>query len=405
MAAKRFPIGSVGENFFNFLGEIEVVFGIWGGLFIFIFSMANGFVVLDQGGKQIGGAVKYLNDLNFTEAIFVFVIMTIASTRPVLLFAEKLIYFTGKALPINRKMSFYFAILTVGPALGSLVTEPAAMTLAAILLRKYFYRPGMSEKLQYATIGLLFVNVSIGGTMTNFAAPPVLMIAHQWEWTSLHMFAHFGYKAFAAVTISTAAVCLFFKEELTGGLTISETEPGIQSPPWWVTGIHLLSLALVVYAAHYAVFFIGFFLFFLGFVAISDEYQTPIEFRQPLLVGFFLAGLITLGSAQSWWLKPVLAGMGDLALFSGATLLTAITDNASLTYLGSFIDLSDTGKYNLVAGAVTGGGLTVIANAPNPAGFGILNDSFGTKGIQPGRLLLFALLPTIIAALCFQLLP
>ncbi len=53
-------------------------------------------------------------------------------------------------------------------------------------------------------------------------------------------------------------------------------------------------------------------------------------------------------------------------------VLTAITDNAALTYPGSLIDsMSVEAKYMLVAGAVTGGGLTVIANAPNPRWCGV----------------------------------
>ena len=108
---------------------------------------------------------------------------------------------------------------------------------------------------------------------------------------------------------------------------------------------------------------------------------------------------------QAWWLKGVLASMGDLALFFGTTALTGITDNAALTYLGSLVELSDSAKYSLVAGAVTGGGLTVIANAPNPAGFGILKGSFGDEGINPLKLLIAALFPTFITILCMQLLP
>jgi Na+/H+ antiporter NhaD/arsenite permease-like protein len=124
--------------------------------------------------------------------------------------------------------------------------------------------------------------------------------------------------------------------------------------------------------------------------------------REGLLVAFFLAGLVVLGGMQKWWLQPILAGMDSLMLFIGSTLLTAITDNAALTYLGSLVDgLQDAGKYALVAGAVTGGGLTVIANAPNPAGFSILKGAFEEESINPLTMFLFALPPTIVAALCF----
>jgi Na+/H+ antiporter NhaD/arsenite permease-like protein len=110
---------------------------------------------------------------------------------------------------------------------------------------------------------------------------------------------------------------------------------------------------------------------------------------------------------EAYWLKRLLESLGGSALFFGATGLTAITDNAALTYLGSLVDgLSDELKYALVAGAVTGGGLTVIANEPNPAGIGILQDAkvLEGEGISPLGLLLGALPPTMVAIVFFWLL-
>ena len=90
-------------------------------------------------------------------------------------------------------------------------------------------------------------------------------------------------------------------------------------------------------------------------------------------------------------------------IFFGAAALTAITDNAALTYLGSLVDgVSSEYKYSLVAGAVAGGGLTVIANAPNPAGFAILKDHFQDQSINPFGLFIAALPPTLVAIGCFR---
>jgi predicted cation transporter len=123
------------------------------------------------------------------------------------------------------------------------------------------------------------------------------------------------------------------------------------------------------------------------------------------LVAFFLGGLVVLGGMQQWWLQPVLTGMSDTAVFYGATALTAVTDNAALTYLGSLVEgLSPEFKQALVAGAVTGGGLTIIANAPNPAGVSILRDRFNEQAINPLGLFLAALPPTLIAMLAFRVL-
>jgi predicted cation transporter len=124
--------------------------------------------------------------------------------------------------------------------------------------------------------------------------------------------------------------------------------------------------------------------------------------KEGLMVGFFLAGLVLLGALQKWWLQDLLGSLSPIVLFWGATALTAITDNAALTYLGSLVEgTSEAWRYMLVAGAVTGGGLTVIANAPNPAGFAILKSTFDNETIAPGPLFIAALGPTLVAAALF----
>ena len=401
----KYPKGSIGSELFHFLGEVEAVFGMWAALFLVFYSFFNGFVIYDEAHNVIGGAIHYLNSQNFTEPMFVFVIMCMAGTRPVILLAEKIIKFFAKLLPLPGRMAFYISALVIGPLLGSFITEPAAMTVTALILLEYFYSNNMSKKFMYATIGLLFVNISVGGTLTHFAAPPVLMVAGKWHWGIMHMITNFGFKAAISIVICTFAVAFMFKNELTGKLQDKYHHENTMVPTWWMTTIHLIFLALVVYTAHHMVFFMGLFLFFLGFVAVTKEYQDNVKLKESLLVGFFLAGLVTLGTMQQWWLQEVLTKLGDLTLFLGATGLTAITDNAALTYLGSLVELSDGQKYGLVAGAVAGGGLTVIANAPNPAGFGILKKSFGEDGISPLGILAGALPPTIVVMLCFQLIP
>ncbi len=393
--AHKYPEGSMGENFFHFMAEVEAVFGMWALVFI-LFVMA-------VSGTQ--APVEYLESLNFTEPGFVFVIMAMAGTRPVIKLAEKIIVAISRVIPISPKMAFYITALVIGPLLGSFITEPAAMTVTAIILLKNFYSKEMSTKLKYATIGLLFVNISIGGTLTHFAAPPVLMVAGKWGWGMSHMFLNFGYKAAISCLISAISVAFMFKKELTGDFQLRADNNEKMLPPVWVTLIHLIFLALVVVNAHHMVVFMGLFLFFLGFTIVTKEFQDEVQVKSSLMVGFFLAGLIVLGTEQKWWLQPLISSLSDQVLYFGSTALTGITDNAALTYLGSLVELTDSAKYFLVAGAVTGGGLTVIANAPNPAGYGILKDSFGADGISPLGLLKGALYPTFIAILCFELLP
>jgi predicted cation transporter len=150
---------------------------------------------------------------------------------------------------------------------------------------------------------------------------------------------------------------------------------------------------------------LGIFLVFMGLATAYNEHHDRLILREGLLVAFFLAGLVVLGGMQGWWLQPLLAQMSPTAVYYGATALTAITDNAALTYLASLVDgLSDEFKYAVVSGAVTGGGLTLIANAPNPAGASILRRYFEDETINPLGLLLAALIPTAVTIASFQLL-
>lgn len=389
----RFREGSVAENLFHMLGEVEVVFGLWASVYVLIHIFWDGYK----------SAVHYLESLNFTEPAFVFVVLAVCSTKPILDFASMLIGGIARMLPLNSTMSFYFVALTIGPILGSLITEPAAMTVTALLLVKRFFGPDVSTRFKYATLGLLFVNISIGGTLTHFAAPPVLMVAGIWNWDLVFMLTNFGWKGALSCFISTTIVVVAFRKELSG-IRLPSRDKSVQQAPFWVIALHLLSLALVVANAHHIVMFAGIFLFFLGLVNVTQEYQDKLGLKEGLLVAFFLGGLVVLGGPQRWWLEPILTSLDSLALYMGAMGLTAITDNAALTYLGAQVPtISETSKYALVAGAVVGGGLTVIANAPNPAGYGILNPHF-KGGISPIGLLLSALPPTFIAALCFWLL-
>lgn len=398
--AHRYREGSVGENLFHLLGEVEAVFLFWAALLVGAISLQDGW----------HDAVHYVEELNFTEPLFVFVIMTMAATKPVVDAARKLMEGIAAMLPLSPSIAFVGTALIVGPLLGSFITEPAAMTVTAMLLKQRLFDCTVSKRLKYAALGTLFVNVSIGGTLTNYAAPPILMVKEAFGWSSMDVLGMLGWKAVIACIISAITLCTVFSKELRSLdeqpiMFDPDTERQTMPAPLWVTFVHVLFLGFVVFNSHHSAIFMAGFVYFLGFVTVTREYQSHLELRSALMVAGFLGGLVTLGSLQSWWLQPVLASMNDLALYFGATGLTAVTDNAALTYLGSRVELSESMQYMLVAGAVTGGGLTVIANAPNPAGNSILEKSFGENGIAPGGLLLGALLPTAVAIACFLLFP
>jgi hypothetical protein len=376
---------------FHLLGEVEVVFGLWA--FVLMLAMA-----LVEGGAA---ATDYAESRHYGEPLFVFVVMVVAASRPVLDVVRTLLQAIARLAPVPTGLALAWLGLALVPLSGSLITEPAAMTLAALMLAPNIFRPGMPEWLKYAALGVLFVNVSIGGTLTAYAAPPVLMVASPWGWDSAFMMTRFGWRAAIAVLINATAVALLLRKHL------APAAPQAAAPrpvPLAVSVIHLAFLAAVVMLAHHPVLFLGLFLLFLGFAQAYHRYQDPLILKEGLLVGFFLAGLVVLGGMQQWWLQPLVSSMGPTALFFGTLGLTALTDNAALTYLGSLIaGLSDHDKYMLVAGAVGGGGLTVIANAPNPAGVALLRQGFADESIGAAGLFLGALAPTIVAAALFLL--
>ena len=388
---------------FHFLGEVEAVFGIWIIPFLFVCNRYYSF----EDFKL------YLNyDCSFTEPLFVMVVMIIASSRPVFKLAESVLHL-GARLGQSTPSSWWLSVMCLSPLLGSLITEPAAMTIGALLLAKKFYNLKPSKPLMYATLGLLFVNISVGGTFSSFAAPPVVMVAEKWGWDTMHMIGHFGWKALVAILISNFVYFVIFRKEFRrlnelNAATISDFGDAVplawedrkDSIPIWVTIAHVFFLGWTVYFSHVPALFIGGFLFYMGFTLTTPQFQNNMTIKVPMMVAFFLAGLVILGGVQAWWLQPVLMGLNADFVMIGATILTAFNDNAAVTFLASTVpDLSDSVRYAVVAGAVTGGGLTVIANAPNPAGQAILGKFF--KGINPLWLFAFAIFPTLIVYVLF----
>jgi hypothetical protein len=378
----------------HLLGEVEVVFGFWA--FVLVASMA-----LLSGSQQ---AIAYAESLQYTEPLFVFVVMVVAASKPVLSIVQRTLGALAGVVPfVPTALVQAWLGLAAVPLMGSLITEPAAMTLAALMLSSQIFKPGIPEPLKYGALGVLFVNISIGGTLTSYAAPPVLMVAAAWNWDTAFMASTFGWKAALAVLVNATGIVFLLRRHLQ---TPAHAQDADDKPvPLSVSLIHLLVLGGVVTLAHHPVLFLGLFLFFLGYTQAYERYQNPLILKEGLLVGFFLAGLVVLGGLQQWWLQPIVSSMAPTVLFFGAVGLTAMTDNAALTYLGSLIvGISSESQYMLVAGAVTGGGLTVIANAPNPAGVALLKAGFNDGSIGAGGLLLGALLPTAVAALFFLLL-
>ena len=399
----------------HLLGEVEAVFGLWSFLMLLLavgwpgkgwaFAVAyleSGDYAAAVAGRAYTGPFKYL------EPLFVFIVMVMASTRPIVETAQRVMngvaaWFGGS--PAAR----WFVVLTLAPLAGSLITEPAAMTIAAFLLSAQFYCLKPSAGLRYATLALLFVNVSIGGALTHFAAPPVVMVATRWGWGTAEVFRQFGWAALTAILVSNLAYFLWFRRELLALRAPDTSADASAEPtvPLWVTAVHVVLIAwtVVMLSGHHAFLMVAGFLLFLAFGVATPRWQSPLRLRAPLMVGFFLAGLVVLGGLQGWWIGPVILQMGETSLLWASVGLTAFNDNAAITYLAAQVPaLAEPAaaalRHAVLAGALAGGGLTVIANAPNPAGQAILGEYF-EGGVSAGRLFLWALLPTGVAVACF----
>ncbi len=395
----------------HLLGEVEAVFGLWA-IVLFILMAC-------WPGKGWEFAARYIETgeyvpstaggpSKFVEPLFVFVIMVMAASKPVMALAAGLLGRVGRVFG-GSAAAHWFVVLTLAPLLGSLITEPAAMTIGAMLLSAQFYRLKPSEPLRYATLALLFVNVSVGGSLTHFAAPPVVMVAAKWGWGLKDVFAHFGVAALVSILLSNLAYLFWFRRELAALKGAEEGRSAEPPMPAWVVVFHLACMVwtVLMLTEHRPVLMLGGFLVFLAFTAATSRWQPAPGLRGPALVGFFLAGLVVLGGVQGWWIAPILSRMGEGALLICSTVLTAFNDNAAVTYLASQVPaLSAVGaeaeslRHAVLAGALAGGGLTVIANAPNPAGQSILSPWFD-GGVSAWRLFLWAIAPTLLAVGCF----
>lgn len=379
-----------------FLGEVEVVFSLWVIPLIIAISYQYSW----------HAALAYLNSRNYTEPLFVVVVMVLTSTRPVLQLSEQIIQCIAR-IGGGSVGAWWFTLLTIGPFLGSLITEPAAMTITALILSKRFFLLQPRKRFAYATLGLLFTNISMGGILTHFAAPAVLIVADKWNWTTPFMFMVFGWKALISVVISNTAYFMVFRKDLEQLRQVRIRSTGELPEPFipvWLTVVHVGFVVWLVIASHDLIVLVGTFLIFLGFFQATRPHQRPLNLRPPLLVGLFLAGLVIHGGLQGWWIEPLLSEVNQFSLLALTLVLSPVNDNASITYLGSLVPNFTLGQqYAVMTGAVTAGGLTVIANGPNPAGVQLLRHHF-KGGIAHMGLLLGALPAAVIGVIVLVLL-
>ncbi len=380
-----------------FLGEVEIIFALWVVPLVIVITSFYGW----------DDVIQYLNSRIYVEPFFIVVVMSLASTRPIIKMAEKGMKAVANLFGGSTK-AWWLALLTIGPILGSLITEAAAMTITALLFKEKLFEQSPSKRLAYATLGVMFVHFSVGGLLTNFAAPPALTLSRCWNWELSDFFSQFGMRVIIGILIVNALYFFFLRKDFdhlkpARGEKVNEEPHG--AIPFWVTAVHLVLLVWIVMMAHYPPVFLGSYLLFLGFHQATRHHQYALNLKRPLMVGLFLAGLVIHGGFQGWWIKPLLGDLGFGAMMLSGTILTAFNENTTVAYLACFLDdLSPRLQYALVSGLVAGGGLTIIAHAPNPIGRALLQPYF-KKGISPWNLFLGALIPTLIFLSIFYFFP
>jgi hypothetical protein len=141
------------------------------------------------------------------------------------------------------------------------------------------------------------------------------------------------------VTIMTLAATrpvLKFSEvvmQKIAGLLAEQDRPTLYDPGWddrddpvpaWIIAVHVFFMRWTIFNAHHPELFIPGLLFFLGFAQVTEPFQNRIDLKPPLLVGFFLGGLVVHGGVQGWWIEPVLGKLSEMAPGCRKIMQTAI---------------------------------------------------------------------------------
>ncbi len=393
-ARRKREVSPSGFNFsslLSFVGEVEVVFGLWAIPLLAFLAWSFGWT----------GMLDYVDRWDFKEPLYILVTMAIASTYPILHAFEDGAF---RILKLFRggERGLWWLLLTLGPLSGAIFKEGVAMTLSLLVLRKYLLHQ-LSPRLLYGTIALLFINVSLAGALTAFASTASLVISHSWGWDTPFVFTQFGLKALFLIFLLPTIGWFFFKKDLEQLGEAKEAKETVHVP-FWVTLVHLLFLFGVIIFGHQPVLFLGLFVLFLGFTEATPRFQTSIPLRGAILVAFFLATVILHAGLQGFWVEALMHHLEHNALLPVTLLLTSFNHNAAVAYLATLVpNLTFVMKEAIFSGIVAGGGLTLIANGPNMIGYRFLSQTLAPDEPSVLRITLWAIPPTFIAYLVFAI--
>ena len=374
------------------LSEIELVFGLW------LIPLFGGYALFYSWSESLG----YLTSRDYTEALYMVVIVLIVSASPLITFGEKVLEKIAR-LGKDSPTSWWWVILCLGPLSSMLLKEPGAMALLAVLLGRKFYHFRPSNAFKYVTLALLFLNVALSGLLSSFSSRSLYLLTSKRELSTYYMLRTFGWKALLGILLITSVAYLVFRKEFRKfpGRVPALERGERKKVPLWVTLGHLLFAASVAYVGNQGPLLVLLGLCFLGFYKITAIYQHTHVIKQAFFVGFFFAALLILGELQGWWIREIFPHLEALGTEVATLILSAFIDNAVVIYLvPDIFSLTDPRFYAAVVGSIAAGGLTVIANVPNPIGYTLLSPYFKRK-ISGIGLFTAALIPTLLIFLLF----
>lgn len=376
---------SFAASFYFFVGNITCIFGLWLIPLLVYLAYHNG----------IDSAFSLFHESEPNEAVFNFVMVAIAMTRPMrYLFANVLRYFSS--LFQNQLMFWWLGSFFLTILLSGLISEIAAMTLQCALLSHFFYNLKPGKSLSYFTLSVLLVCGAFGNTVIPFNLNEMFNFRTDWGWSGWDVFYYFGWKSFLSLAVAACMGAVWFRKEfaLLQASFDQEMEKVSRHPINYrlIFYLVLLVLASLSKQSLYAMFAFLVAVIFLHKRHFMSEEEGELNLRDPLLIAFFTYTLEIYASLQSWWVLPMLEGIEGWSLYFATLFLTGLNENVPIQAASGVLQqTSEMIKFLFYLGLAAGGGITFFANSSNILAKEKLNSFFEYRAISPIRQMFTAL--------------
>ncbi|WP_348663117.1 putative Na+/H+ antiporter [Chlamydia vaughanii] len=383
------------SEFYRLVSRVELVFVLWAAPLFLWFLYSEGYKV----------TMGYFNSRNYVFSLFIVIMLILLESRPIVYFSERIFSNIAK---IGRQSPrcWWWTLMIACPLSSIFLKETGAMIIAATLLARNFYKFSPSPRFAYATMGLLFSNISIGGLTSGLSSRALFIILPSVRWGNSFILKYFCWKSIIAMLISTTIYYLIFRKEFDNFPKVV-TNPSMMNErvPKWIICVHIILVGSVIFARSIPLLMAAILIFYLGFQKFTIFYQHSIRTAKVCFVGLFYAGLVIFGELQEWWVLEIMHRMSDFGYLITSYTLSIFLDNALVNYLVHNLPVAtDCFLYLVIAGCMSAGGLTIISNMPNIVGYLIIRPTFPSSSVSLGWLFLSALGPSIISLMTFWIL-